>query len=152
MTCKLLRLSKDAHRELPMSTILLVEYEPTVKDDLKKALGSSCVVLEATSAVDALDTFRAHREIDLLICEVEMGLVSGMELASLLRAWNPKLRTILTSDLPCDQWTDRQALELSEIPSDEVLILERPFTGLKLKAAIQKLAQEAVHVASVGSM
>lgn len=124
-----------------MTTVLLVENEPIARNYLKQALGADCLFLQANSAVEALDLCRDHREIDLLVCDVELGLISGMELASLLRAWLPRLRTILTSDLPCDQWTGRQETELKELPPDDVLILERPFSSAELHAALLKLVR-----------
>src|SRR5690348_1977346 len=127
-----------------MTTVLLVESEPIARNYLKQALGTGCLFLEASSAVEALDLCRGHREIDLLVCDVELGLVSGMELASLLRAWLPQLRVILTSDLPCEQWSAHQEAELKEIPSEDVLILERPFTSSELRAALHKLVREPV--------
>ena len=122
-----------------MRTVLLVENEPIARNYLKQALGPHCIALEASSAVEALDFCRGHREIDVLVCDVELGLISGMELASLMRAWLPKLHTILTSDLSCDQWTPRQETELRELPPDDVLILERPFTPAELHAALTRL-------------
>ena len=123
-----------------MSAILLVQSTPTFRTFVKSQLGGVSII-EAASAVEALDICRARRDIDVLICDVELGLVSGMELASLLRAWNSKLRTILTSDLACDQWTERQQIELKELPADDVLILRKPFTPIELRAALTKLTQ-----------
>ena len=60
-------------------------------------------------------------------------------LASLLRTWNSKLRTILTSDLPCDHWGQQLEIELAELPADDVLILGRPFTLSQLREAIANL-------------
>jgi CheY-like chemotaxis protein len=129
-----------------METILLVEHEPRVRCFIRGQLADQYEILEATSAIEALDICRNHREIDLLICDMDKGLVSGMELASLLRAWNSKLLTILTSDLSCDCWTQRQETELSELPSDAVLILERPFTSAELRGAVTSLLQRDVQV------
>ena len=122
-----------------MNKILIVENEPIARNYLKRALEQSGAVLEASSAADTLDIFRNQPDIDVLVCNVELGLVSGMELASLLRAWNGNLCAVLTSDLPCDQWTERQEMELSEISPDAVLILEKPFTANELRAAVAKL-------------
>ena len=91
-----------------MSTILIVEREATTRELLRQELVGWYDILEATSHIEALDICRIHGEIDVLVCDVGPGLVSGMELASLLRAWLPRLRTILVSSLPCDQWTERQ--------------------------------------------
>ena len=66
-------------------------------------------------------------------------MVSGVELASLLRAWNSGLRAILMTDLPCDQWAEQREMELAELPADDVLVLERPFTLSQLTEAIASL-------------
>ena len=120
-----------------MSIVLLVEHNFTVRQSLKETLADDYDILEATCPVVALDVCRVHRDIDVLVCDVGLGLVSGMELASLLRAWLPQLGTIiLISDLPCNQWPERQEMELRELPADEVLILERPFKPAELRIAL----------------
>jgi CheY-like chemotaxis protein len=130
-----------------MKTILLVENDPIATDRVRRELAGHYHILETPSPVEALDICRNHLEIDLLICDAELGLVSGMELASLLRSWISRLQTILISDLPCDSWDERQETELHELPSDGVLILEKPFTSLQLKSAIRKLVGEEFAVA-----
>ena len=111
-----------------MSTVLLVERDPVFRGFLRRQIPTQHDVLEAAYPVEAMDVFRVRREIDVLLCDADLGLVSGMELAALLRAWNASLRTILLSDLPCDQWTQRQEMELKELPVDDVLILEPRWT------------------------
>lgn len=119
-----------------MRTILFVDHEPIVRNVFRWESAGRYRILQATSPVEALDMCRSHSDMDLLVCDSDLGLVSGMELASLLRAWNSKLRTILTTDLPCEYWSERQNSELRELPPDDVLILERPFSTRDLKAAI----------------
>ena len=126
-----------------MSTVLIAENEAIFRDFLKRQLVGLYGILEATSPMEALDICRAHSEVDVLVCDAEPGLVSGMELASLLRAWVPHLRTILISDLPSDQWTDRQKMELNELPAGDVLIVEKPLQGLELRIALSTLMSEA---------
>jgi CheY-like chemotaxis protein len=128
-----------------LKTILLVDDEPIIRNILRCQLSGRYGVFEAASPIEAFDICRSHRDIDLLICDAELGLVSGMELASLLRAWNSKLHTILTTHLPCDHWTQQQEMELAELPADDVLILERPFALSQLMEAIANLlpTQEA---------
>ncbi len=98
--------------------------------------------------MEALDICRHHSGIDLLVCDTDMGLVSGMELASLLRGWNSSLRTILIASLPSEDWTERQNAQLNELPEEDVLILERPFNARDLKSAIAKLMREELAVAN----
>lgn len=122
-----------------MSTILLVEHDATVRNFLRKSTAGQYEVLEAATPVEALDLCRVRPDIDALVCDTELGLVSGMELASLLQAWNSRLLTVLLSDVPCDQWTERQQMELDEIGSDDVLVLEKPFSPCELNAALAAL-------------
>jgi CheY-like chemotaxis protein len=105
-------------------------------------------ILKAASPVEALDICRKHSGVDLLVCPADLGLVSGMELASLLRAWNSNLRIILTSGLPCEYWTERQEMQLKELPPDDVLILEQPFGSREMRAAIARLLPAEIAVAS----
>lgn len=78
-----------------MNTILIVQEEPLFRSYLRASIGREYEILEAASPVEALEMCRAHGEIDVLICDQDMGLVSGMELASLLRAWIGNLKTLL---------------------------------------------------------
>ena len=126
-----------------MSTVLVVEHDVDFRDFLKRPLVGRYDVLEAACPMEALDICRVHR-IDLLVCNTEPGLVSGMELASLLRAWNSNLHTVLITDLPRDQWTDRQNTELNELPSDDLLILEKPFQAMEFHMAVSVLIAEAL--------
>ena len=135
-----------------MKTILLVDDEPTVRSILRCQLSGGYDVFEAASVPEALDICQSHRDIDLLICDEELGLISGAELASLLRTWNSKLRTILTTDLPCDHWGQQLEMELAELPADDVLILERPFTLSQLREAIANLLPREVKAVDGGGV
>jgi len=118
--------------------VLVLRNEPVMTDFLQRVIGMSAT-LKATSPAEALDVCRNHKDIDLLICDVELELVSGMELAALAREWIPGLRTILLCDIPCECWSERENSQLKELPSDAVIILERPFSTIELKAAITAL-------------
>jgi CheY-like chemotaxis protein len=122
-----------------MSTVLVVERDPSLRGFLRRQIPTQYEILEAACPVEALDICRAHCEIDVLLCDVELGLVSGIELASLLRAWHSRLRTILLSDLPCDKWSQRWETELKELPADDVLILEKPFKPIELRSTVSTL-------------
>ena len=131
-----------------MTTILLVEEEPIFRDFIKLQLVGRYGILEADSPVEALDICRAQNDIDMLICDADIGLISGPELASLVRAWVPRIRTILLSDLPRHLWSDRQVMEFKELPEESALILSKPFTPRQLEAALMKVANEEMTVGS----
>ncbi len=122
-----------------MNAILVVEQEPVLRNLLEKQLAGRYEIFRAGSAAEAIYVFRAHRGIEVLIADSNMGLVSGMELASLLRAWIPGLKAVLMSDLPGDLWTDRQIAELNELPADIAIVLRKPFPPRALEAALAEL-------------
>jgi CheY-like chemotaxis protein len=85
-------------------------------------------ILEATTAEEA---FRQLEEsdgrIDLLIADVTLPVSSGLRVALELRSLLPYLRIIMTSGYPPNMWDEQDAAELSELPSDSVATLLKPF-------------------------
>jgi CheY-like chemotaxis protein len=106
--------------------VLVLQDDLLMMRSLQRVIGMTVSLLEATSPAEPLDICRNHKDIDLLICDAQLGLVSGMELASLTRAWIPQLRSILLWDAPCESWSGRENAQLKELPSDAVIILENP--------------------------
>jgi CheY-like chemotaxis protein len=127
-----------------MKSVLVVENDSQLRGFIRRVLASRHTLLEASSPVEALDICRNHPEVDLMVCDMDIGLVSGLELTSLLHAWMPTLRTVITCDLLRDYWTEGQVAELNEIPSEEVFVLEKPFTSEQLTAALDALMEEEV--------
>jgi CheY-like chemotaxis protein len=108
-----------------MKTILLVEDDPFVMNVVQSLLGASgYLVLEATSAEQALKWHGRPEHIDLVIADVSLPFRSGIQVASQLRAWLPDLKILLTSGYPPDMWPD--AATLREIPAYAVRILQKP--------------------------
>jgi two-component system cell cycle sensor histidine kinase/response regulator CckA len=80
-------------------TVLLVEDEGPVRAVALRALRAQGYrVLEAADGDDALEVARAHGDaIDLLVADVVMPRMGGIELARRLRAERPKLRVLHVS-------------------------------------------------------
>jgi len=109
-------------------TILLVEDEFAVRQFFRRVLeGKGYRVFDAESGVLALQLWRQHPNIDLLLTDVVMpGGLSGRELAERLRSEKPKLKVIY-----CSGYTDDM------LGKDSVLrvnrnFLEKPFDPDKL--------------------
>ena len=83
-------------------TILVAEDEPPVRDLLQKILGTAGFnVLVAGDGKKALEIADQHkRNIDLLLSDVVMPEMSGVELAKALKSKRPEIRIILTSAYP----------------------------------------------------
>ncbi|MGE5487335.1 MAG: response regulator [bacterium] len=117
-------------------TILILEDEPVVMALIRRALSQGYAILESTTAEEAIERFGEHHgAVDLLIADVTLPVSSGIRVALELRGANPALRIILTSSYPPEMWPDQDAAELSEIPSDSVATLLKPF----LPATLQKM-------------
>jgi len=84
------------------ATILIAEDEPALRSLLQKLLNSAGYqVLIASDGKKALEIADQHkRNIDLLLSDVVMPEMSGMELAKTLKSKFPDIRIILTSAYP----------------------------------------------------
>jgi CheY-like chemotaxis protein len=83
-------------------------------------------VIEANSATEALDLFRARADIDLLITDQAMPAMTGSDLIAAIRAERPDLPVVL-------------ATGYGETPSDGNVAVHRlgkPFGQIELRRAI----------------
>lgn len=94
-------------------------------------------VLEATTAEEAFFRFEeSDGGIDLLIADVTLPVSSGIRVALELRSLLPYLRIILTSGYPPSMWDEQDAAELSELPSDSIATIQKPFEPSQLQQAV----------------
>jgi signal transduction histidine kinase/CheY-like chemotaxis protein len=127
-------------RSLPRGTeqVLLVEDDPGVRRLVKTMLTTvGYGVLECSSGRAALalgsdDT----RRIDLLMCDVILGDMSGPAVAEALRALRPHLKVIYTSGYTDDVIVRTGALE------HERYFVRKPFTPLELTERIRLVLDE----------
>ncbi|MGA2115694.1 MAG: hypothetical protein ABSH56_13210 [Bryobacteraceae bacterium] len=78
-------------------------------------------------------------DIDLLIADVTLPVSSGIRVALELRCFLPNLRIVLTSGYPADMWNEQDAAKLSELPSDSVAILQKPWVPGLMRQAVATL-------------
>jgi two-component system cell cycle sensor histidine kinase/response regulator CckA len=79
-------------------TILLVEDDDALRQMAARVLRSADYhVVEAVNGEDALSVAKAHGPIDLLITDVVMPKIGGIELALMLRARDSELRVVYMS-------------------------------------------------------
>jgi CheY-like chemotaxis protein len=106
------------------ATILLVEDERPVRTTVRRLLERhDYKVLEAANGQDALTLVAARRaEIDLVLSDMVMPGMGGMELASRVRTLSPKLPVLLMTG-----YTEEAITRTGDRPLDEHII-EKPFT------------------------
>jgi CheY-like chemotaxis protein len=114
-------------------TILLVEDEPAVRRLARRALEAQGFhILEAASGAEALKIAGDHgTELDMLLTDVVMPQMSGVELAGRLTANDPALRVLYMSGYTEDTLGQRGVL------SPETAFLSKPFTPAVLVEAVR---------------
>jgi CheY-like chemotaxis protein len=82
-------------RKIPPKRILVVDDEPQVADTIRMVLKMGGHQVEVAQAADrALDLFKASRH-DLVISDLSLGKMDGLELARLIRELVPKQPIVL---------------------------------------------------------
>jgi CheY-like chemotaxis protein len=126
---------QGAGRSLRHATILLVEDEPAVRRLVRRMLADrGYTVLEAARAEDALAVYdQQHALIDLVLSDIVMPGMSGIELARQLLARQPALKILYMSGYSQQTLVD-QGAQAHSVP-----ILEKPFLAEKLDAKVREL-------------
>jgi CheY-like chemotaxis protein len=114
--------------------ILLVEDEHFVREITCEILESEGYrVLKARNAAEAKTAFQRHRKIvRLLLTDVVLPGMNGRDLATDLRAMNPRLRAIFVSGYPENAVTQR-AIE------DGMFYLPKPFCAESLLRKVRQV-------------
>jgi len=132
----------DALPSLPRSApaarggakVLLVEDEEAVRRLARRALSAAGYeVLEAGNGSEALEVSRAAGGIDVLVTDVVMPRMGGLDLARQLLPERPQLRVLFTSGYPND------ALQLRDLPGLESDFLPKPFALEELVRRVRTL-------------
>ena len=118
-------------------TILLVEDEDAVRDLAQRALEDfGYRVISARSGKEALDVWkRESGEVDLLVTDVVMPRMSGVDLAKALTAVCPGLKVLYISGYVGDAFGGR------EMDSD-IDLLPKPFTPDRLAGKVREVLGE----------
>ena len=117
-------------------TVLLAEDEPALRQIVDRVLkGAGYRVLVASDGVEALRVSREHAgPIDLLVADVVMPRMGGMELAAGLVTERPRTRVLLMSGYAVDSGAPAV---LAKVP-----FLAKPFTPAELLAAASAAVAE----------
>ncbi|MEJ0067776.1 MAG: response regulator [Pseudomonadota bacterium] len=113
-------------------TVLFVEDDAEVRSVGAVILGElGYRVIEASSAEDAMEILRAQETIDLLMTDLAMPGIGGMELAHLAKRARPSLKVLYTSAYV-------RAVESSPALRHGPLI-EKPWMLQQLQGVVEKL-------------
>lgn len=130
-------------------TILVLEDEPAFLT-LMRGMLSGHTVLATANWDEAISAFRsAASEIDLLIADVTIPVVSGVQVARLLRGENHQLPVILTSGYPAGNWSALDTRDLGKLGTGATAILQKPFAREQLLETVQRLTGQSPAAAVV---
>ena len=112
-----------------MATVLLVDDDEGVRMLATFVLKSHGYdILTASNGLEALMVYSSYRKVvDLILTDVDMPQMNGIELAARIRARDPSRRILLMSGRP---------LNGSDCPPDCVF-LQKPFLPDQLVAAVE---------------
>jgi CheY-like chemotaxis protein len=119
-------------------TILVVEDDPAVRRVTVRALGAfGFTVVQASDAKEALATLnRASHGIDLVVSDMVMPGMTGLELREALRGVAPHLPVIFVSGYSAKVLADHG------VDRDSVRIVEKPFSPESLVRAVLDTLRE----------
>jgi two-component system, cell cycle sensor histidine kinase and response regulator CckA len=113
--------------------LLLVDDEAPVREALQHVLESHKYrVLSADDGVQALRTFIQHREVQLVLTDLMMPTLDGLQLIRLLRILEPKIKVVAMSGL--DSEFSREELEALGVRE----VVSKPFDGTKLLQSVRR--------------
>jgi PAS domain S-box-containing protein len=119
--------------------ILVVEDESVVRSLVRRALEEAGYqVFQAPNGAAALDYLLAHPDqIDLVLSDVVMPRLNGLELMARLRERMPRLPVLLMSGYSTDEVDRRGGVDPG------VIILAKPITPVALTAAVRRRLDQA---------
>ena len=132
--CKKPQIMADNGHHSP--TVLLVEDETTLRSLLVRQLRQiGYRVIEASNGKEALDLFAENSEIDLLVTDLMMPYMGGIELVNRVRTQKQNLPVLFISG-----YLDSASSDLAKI--------KKPFSALRKPFTLRVLAEEVETILS----
>jgi CheY-like chemotaxis protein len=112
-----------------MHTVLVVEDDPALRTLMVRTLSAKGYrALEASDGIEALERLAADPDIELVVTDIVMPRMNGVELAQQLAA-SARIRLLFVSAF---------GEEYSELPAT---LLEKPFSQAALIAQVERLLE-----------
>ena len=114
-------------------TVLLVDDDQRVRETIRMMLEhAGHRVVEAESAEDAINQFSTMESVDLLVSDLQMPGLSGLELFDRLVARLPSLRVLFISGAA-------SPAHLATIARKGAALLEKPFSAQMLATKVHEV-------------
>ena len=124
-----------------MDTILVVDDEPTNLNIISVLLRlEGYDVLEASSGSDAIEVSNCqHQPIQLLVTDLQLGTVSGTDVAMEILKSRPEIAVLFVSGTPINEWGIRDRNIFRSLKRRAVDFLEKPFALRPLAEKVYRL-------------
>jgi signal transduction histidine kinase len=115
--------------------ILAIDDDPHIGNAVRETLAREHDVVAVTSAAEALRRLEGGEDFDLILCDLMMPMMTGIDLHEILRRARPELAARMVF-LTGGAFTARARTFLSEVPNPR---LEKPFDPKSLRSFIRQL-------------
>ena len=124
---------------VPRPSVLVVDDEVILGRSVKRMLSRDCNVTVTTSAKEALELFARGLRFDVILCDLMMPEMTGMDLQEELGRRVPEqaARMVFVTG---GAFTDRARLFLERSPNPR---LEKPFDNQALRTLVRTLCSAA---------
>ena len=117
--------------------VLMVDDEQMLCNAIERILGADHDVTTVTSAREALSGLGAGERFDLILCDLMMPEMTGMDLYDELEQSAPDQAEKLIF-MSGGAFTDNARVFLARSPNE---VIEKPFKGAALRQAVQRFLQ-----------
>ena len=117
------------------STVLVVEDHPELLEYIRKTLSQHYNILTATNGAEAFEIIKSKSNIDLVLTDLKMPQMSGMELCRKIKqdqTFSHILLIILSANLTAD-------IKIESLKNGADAIIEKPFSMDFLESRIENL-------------
>jgi CheY-like chemotaxis protein len=127
--------SPSAQSPTRRARILVIDDDPHVGNAVRETLAREHDVVALTSASEALRRLEGGESFDLILCDLMMPVMTGVDLHEILRRARPELAARMVF-LTGGAFTARARTFLAEVPNPR---LEKPFDPKSLRSFVRQL-------------
>jgi two-component system cell cycle sensor histidine kinase/response regulator CckA len=121
------------------ATVLIVEDDPALRTATQRLLAAHVTTVQvASNGVEAHRVAMSLRRLDLLLTDVVLPDIPGLQIADLIRPYHPTMRILVMS-----------GYLQNHVTTEETAFLKKPFDRATLIARVREILQSDSHTRSL---